>query len=193
MDLPAWVQAVGSVAALFVAIWIASAQSRRDERRRADETFAHIQTVAAISKQVSDAVREAEQRRKSPPGFEPANLDHALHALEGVNLVSVADAALVQDIIDYRRTAFFYRAALTRLAEAWDVGGQPAPIVFTELDRLGVRLLEKHAQVEKRVSAWCEAADKRFAPWRKRVRGIRIRRTGSKATRADDADPNGRR
>lgn len=50
-DLPAWVQAVGSIAAILVAVWVSSDQTRqqrqRDDQREADEIEGVIRCIKA--------------------------------------------------------------------------------------------------------------------------------------------------
>lgn len=109
----AWVQAVGSIAAISAAIWIAGAEARRARKTAHAIQLGRLSVVGALGLQLVQAVEKAEEEMDAgrPHSFDHENLDSILEALREVSLVELVNARVAVSVINLRRAAYFYRRA----------------------------------------------------------------------------------
>lgn len=86
-DWPAWVQAVGSIAAIIAAIWIAQWQAGRERRDRIAARKELRKAVAGLARRLADAVAREADSLISTPSY------HAHEGSDGTEFI-LLDAAL---------------------------------------------------------------------------------------------------
>ena len=112
----AWAQALGTVAAISVAIWTTRRASLIAERHAADARFHKVAAMLALFHQLKDAITEAERVRFTGAAFEPANLDSITRGLEQIPPLDVPTGGFAVPLIQATRGLFFYRTHL----ELWN-------------------------------------------------------------------------
>jgi hypothetical protein len=132
-ETAAWVQAVGTIGAIFGAIWIAQASERRatadQKQRRADA----IQTLASVAEHASQTIADAAERyaeaRTNPFGTRRAfsasiaSMQDAAAALESVSLEAIPPhSGLVTSVMTLRRMLLEASGALTATDMEPDAG-----------------------------------------------------------------------
>lgn len=83
-SLAAWVQAVFSVVAIFVAIWTAQSAARENRRRAEDERLEDFDAVSGLATHALKVVASAHDRCKEPTPMFGATTDPNRHSLASV-------------------------------------------------------------------------------------------------------------
>lgn len=121
-DLPNWVQAIGSIVAIFasasIAIWVSNSESRRADHNAWAESDRRAHVLLFVSKQLIEAITEVERRiAGSAEQMDPRNFDGIIAALETIPLIDVPAEGMAISLVNQRRTAFFYRQAFSSYLE----------------------------------------------------------------------------
>lgn len=100
-EMASWVQAFGSIAAILIAIWVASSQRRaqqKDERAKAKLIESHVKSLA-----------ERSNRAVTIQSREPINLKASLnlitglrHSLDSINLLDLPSVKLLEPVSTLR-------------------------------------------------------------------------------------------
>lgn len=157
----AWAQAIGTVIAVFTAIWVARAEVRAQERRRAEDTHGQLVVLVTVARQLAAAVAQTMMKTGVNMGFDPANFDHILRALDEVELKVLPSAMLMQIVVDLRRQGYFYRNALAVFFDL-DQGSRTSAAAHQELERLGPFIRKSVGQIESLALRWSAEADRVF-------------------------------
>jgi len=123
----AWVQAIGSIAAITAAIWIAGRQFRQSEFHRWESDANRISVALHLAKQAVDAIAEAQSGVEAGKAtFTPTNFQTVQAALDEVPLLDLPAGKAAISIVNLRRAVAFYNATyqkwLTALEqfETWE-------------------------------------------------------------------------
>ncbi len=100
-ELASWVQAIGSIAAILIAVWVASSQRRaqlQDEKARSQLVECHVRSLAERSKRaVTIQSRERINLKSS------LNLISGLrHSLDNINLLDLPSVQLLEPVSTLR-------------------------------------------------------------------------------------------
>ncbi|TRO31739.1 hypothetical protein EQ845_22315 [Pseudomonas putida] len=99
--LASWVQAFGAIAALLIAIWVASSQRRsqeRLERERAKLIESHVRSLAERSKRAV----AVENMKSSSMGSTFSLITGLSHSLDSINLLSPPSTRLLEPVSTLR-------------------------------------------------------------------------------------------
>lgn len=113
----AWVQAIGSVIAILIAIWVDRAAGRRAEKQSQGQEIKRLQVARFVSHQLLEAIGAAETAMALPgkPTFDMENFASVSKALEEIPLIDLYTGKSAISVINQRRVVFFYK----RHYDAW--------------------------------------------------------------------------
>lgn len=149
----AWVQAIGSIAAISAAIWIAGRQFRQSEIHRWEADASRVSVALHLSAQLRDAIDEA-QRSVLPrlPTFEPSNFESVRAALDEVPLMELPAGKAAIAVVNLRRAAQLYEATYRSWVKACSHWEKAQSFTGTEelKDKI-VEALEAHEREMARI------------------------------------------
>lgn len=132
----AWAQAIGTVAAIAVAIWTSRSGTRIAMAQADDALFQRALAIQVLFDQLEDAVRTAEAHRREGDQFDAANFDSISDGLKALTLSDMPSANLWTVVIQARRSLHFYREAL----QWWEKSKN-----LPDAALLAERAIERHA------------------------------------------------
>lgn len=100
-EMASWVQAFGSIAAILIAIWVASSQRRvqqKDEQARVKLIESHVRSLAERSKRAV----AVENMKSKNMGSTLSLLTGLCHSLDSINLLSLPSARLLEPVSTLR-------------------------------------------------------------------------------------------
>lgn len=106
-DLPAWVQAVGSIAAIMAAVWIAQWQAGRERRDRLEDRREIRKAVAGLARRMADLIDDYANTLITNAGFVAYEgfdwsdlllIDAALERFDPADLVSAEGVLALEKI-----------------------------------------------------------------------------------------------
>lgn len=162
-EAAAWAQAIGTVLAIAAAIWTAQSSTRVAVRIASETTYNQTLAIVMIFSQVRAVITESEKRRSTPPGFDPANLDAIVDAMNSLPILELPAGRFALEVVQARRSLHFYRQALGLQLEHYDKPTPLPPIVENELRTHAAELLRLVDRTEVAANALAEALDRRWA------------------------------
>jgi hypothetical protein len=110
----AWVQAIGTVGAIFSAVWIARGDERREARKAREATANALNTLSGVAEHAAQTIRATEKQYSSSRGRmfgrpassgETSALADAISALQSLPLTNIPpDIGVVTSVMALRRT-----------------------------------------------------------------------------------------
>lgn len=172
-DAPAWVQAVGSVGAILVAIWVSNAQARRDENSQDKRDWKYLsracETGAAAVMGAKAIITLFEKTTPSAEDLELlfAEVMQSFDDIEKFSFAELADAKFANVLMAHRRRLRFFiylakHAADDRKAgKADDYWMEQVKECYSELEDARDIMIE-------RLNAFGRKINKFHVPYRKR-------------------------
>lgn len=145
-NAPAWVQAIGSIGAIYVAVQVARRADRRAERKEAQQELVMLQVVsltAAYAAGLAEQIREGLLGNWTAHGQRQAR-EVALCYLDTLSSVRAASLPNPDLVAGYLRVV----GALRDLEQSLSPGFFTGPVEFAEVDERCRRMIQAEAEYQ---------------------------------------------
>ncbi|MER0040573.1 hypothetical protein [Pseudomonas sp. MGal98] len=172
-DAPAWVQALGSVGAILVAIWVSNAQARRDAKSQDKRDWKYLsracETGAAAVLGAKAITTLFERTTPNAEDLEPlfAEVMQSFDDIEKFSFAELADAKFANVLMAHRRRLRFFIYLARHAADEKKAGGGDG-YWMGEVNECYSELENARDEMIERLNAFGRKVNESHVPYRKR-------------------------